>query len=399
MGMVLPATSPVFAAAPQFKPIEPVNMQEAAPPWDSGDQLAVEAAAALKKETREQQGKSVTAASVSSATKTSAGSHGSAMETWYRNRQRAAGKQSDDLNRILQAARQGDAEAQYELAMHYRNGEGGGNISQSLKWQRQSAMGGYAEAQYGLGLLYANGQYLLRDPEQARFWFQRAASQGNVAARLELMSLNSGTAAVASPRPTPVRQTVMAETAPPGQAAKRASPPPRIDVPQKVAFVKPVPKPVIPKQASVPKVGKPTEDFTGIEPEVVQQSAEQGNANAQLMLGTMYEDGVGGLPSDLRLAAHWYEKAAKQGYMKAQYNLGLLYEDGRGVNQDFKQAAYWYEKAADAGFSEAQNNLGVLYVLGNGVNKDENRAKQLFNSAAAQGNTDAERNLSMLQNG
>ncbi len=52
--------------------------------------------------------------------------------------------------------------------------------------------------------------------------------------------------------------------------------------------------------------------------------AEQGDANAQLFLGIMYENGQG-VPQDYAEAVKWYRKAAEQGLANAQYNLGLLH--------------------------------------------------------------------------
>ena len=362
----------------------------------------------------------------------------SAMETWYRNRRQQSAKPATAISEIQAAAEQGDRDAQFELGLIYQGGRGvpqdkeqakqwftqaaqkghgraqyalallyreqGADISQSLKWQRQAAQSGYAEAQYGMGLLYANGQYLQQDKTQARFWFEQAAAQGHVASRLALLSQGGDVPTeAAAPAPTPVVAT-QAEPEAVEQPDVAAAP---VAVPTPVA-----PRPAIAPIAAVEQAPAPAPvaeaanagaadslDLTGVEPEVVKQSAEAGNKSAQLMLGTMYEDGLGGLPNDPREAAYWYEKAARQGYPKAQYNLGLLYEDGRGVKQDYKQAAYWYNKAAEAGFTEAQNNLGVLYVMGHGVKKDPKRAKQLFSNAASQGNANAERNLSMLKTG
>ena len=42
-------------------------------------------------------------------------------------------------------------------------------------------------------------------------------------------------------------------------------------------------------------------------------------------------------------------KAAEQGDANAQYNLGSMYFDVRGVSQDYKQAVAWYRKAAEQG--------------------------------------------------
>ena len=40
-------------------------------------------------------------------------------------------------------------------------------------------------------------------------------------------------------------------------------------------------------------------------------------------------------------------KLAEQGYAEAQYVLGYMYDEGAGVPQDFKEAVRWYRKAAE----------------------------------------------------
>ena len=375
--------TPVLAGAEQLvAPATQVNMNEAPPPWQENS-LALQVAA-------------------SAPMMEQAAAGGSSVENWYRNRRKSTGNPANEPAALQAAAQQGDAKAQYKLAMQYRRNDASpASIKQSLEWQQRAAQAGYAEAQYGLGLLYANGQYVAADAQQAHDWFQKAANQGHVAARLALLSLNNGASAQAI-----ASAPAMVETA--------LRPPRTLTVP--VVDPASYPEPVATKVSlSVPDVqpeaapeqdtsndsdsGSGSVDMTGIAPDVVRQSAEGGDKQAQLMLGTMYEDGLGGLPSDLRDAAYWYEQAAKQGYPKAQYNLGLLYEDGRGVTQNYNQAAYWYDKAAGAGFTEAQNNLGVLYVLGKGVKKDPKKAEKLFSDAASRGSSDAKRNLAMLGNG
>ena len=87
--------------------------------------------------------------------------------------------------------------------------------------------------------------------------------------------------------------------------------------------------------------------------------AEQGNAGAQTMLGSMYSEGQG-VPQDNQEALKWYRKAAEQGYALAQFNLGVMYGSGRGVPQDAEEAAKWYRKAAEQGHAGAQVDLGVM---------------------------------------
>jgi hypothetical protein len=342
------------------------------------------------------------------------GASASTMEDWYRNRRQKmaqSAKPTDDIGQLQASAEKGDARAQYALAMLYRSDESGKmDINKSLEWHKRAAEAGYDEAQYGLGVLYANGQYVPQDIAQAQSWFQKAADQGNEAARLALQS--SGNAAPVPEQVAVAPVDAIPETAPAPVAAAEPAPEPE----PVVAAAEPTSEPaqvstpvVMPASLSAPVAEEPPADnrtgasagmdMTGIAPDAVRQSADSGDKQAQLMLGTMYEDGLAGLPSDLREAAYWYEQAARQDYPKAQYNLGLLYEDGRGVKQNYAQAAYWYDKASKAGFTEAQNNLGVLYASGNGVKKDPKRAEKLFSEAAGQGNANAKRNLGLLKGG
>ena len=54
-------------------------------------------------------------------------------------------------------------------------------------------------------------------------------------------------------------------------------------------------------------------------------AAEQGDADAQKVLGDMYKQGQG-VPRDYQEALKWYRLAAEQGNAKAQHNLGVMYE-------------------------------------------------------------------------
>ena len=81
--------------------------------------------------------------------------------------------------------------------------------------------------------------------------------------------------------------------------------------------------------------------------------AEQGDANAQLNIGLMYDAGQG-IPVDHDRAVHWYRKSAESGLAAAQYNLGLMYRDGQGVERDSRQANTWLERAAAQGLQAAR---------------------------------------------
>jgi hypothetical protein len=120
------------------------------------------------------------------------------------------------------------------------------------------------------------------------------------------------------------------------------------------------------------------------------KSAEQGYAKAEYNLSSMYRDGTG-VPQDYAEAESWCRKAAEQGDARAEEGLGFLYYSGEGVPQDYAEAARWYRKSAEQGDGNAQYILGYLYYYGYGVPLDKGEANRLFHQAAAQGNEEAKR--------
>ncbi len=78
--------------------------------------------------------------------------------------------------------------------------------------------------------------------------------------------------------------------------------------------------------------------------------AEQGDLQAQLYLGQIYEKGLGQAP-DPQAALRWYQRAAERGFAPAQNALAMLYENGLATGKpEGKLALDWYRKAA--GFNE-----------------------------------------------
>src|SRR5580704_3246785 len=150
-------------------------------------------------------------------------------------------------------------------------------------------------------------------------------------------------------------------------------------------------------------------------------AAEQGHAESQYLLSTMYDAGHG-LPQDDTQAAYWERKAAEQGHAYAQanlsfrfyaadnfpeafawceraahsklawaqYNLGLMYRKGEGVPQSDAEAAHWYRLAAAQNFPEAQVKLADLYYFGHGVLRSLTQAAAWYRRAADLGNPEAQ---------
>jgi len=113
------------------------------------------------------------------------------------------------------------------------------------------------------------------------------------------------------------------------------------------------------------------------------KSAEQGNANAQLVLGFMFSNGQG-VEQNYFEAADWYRQAAEQNNAVAQNNLGQMYETGHGIEQNYTEAFRWYRKSAEQGNANAQFRLGNMYCVGQGVEQDYIIALTWYKKAAVQ---------------
>ena len=106
---------------------------------------------------------------------------------------------------------------------------------------------------------------------------------------------------------------------------------------------------------------------------LLQPLAEQGNAQAQSILGWLYENGEG-VTQDDKQALEWYQKAANQEHAMSQYNLGWMYHQGHGtaIAQNFQQAKAWYQKVLvqpdteenDEAKALARENLQKLESMG-----------------------------------
>ena len=113
-------------------------------------------------------------------------------------------------------------------------------------------------------------------------------------------------------------------------------------------------------------------------------AAEQGDAQSQFGLGTLYYEGRQ-LPQNDAAAARWIGLAADQGHAVAQFSLGLLYYEGRGVQVDRAEAVRWYRISAEQGYAEAQYSLALAFEDGAGVQRDAASAVEWFRLAADQG--------------
>lgn len=73
----------------------------------------------------------------------------------------------------------------------------------------------------------------------------------------------------------------------------------------------------------------------------------------------MYYEGQG-VKQDYTQAKYWWGQAAQQGVAEAQFGLATLYELEQGVRQNYATAKKWYKKACDNGDQDACDKIKEL---------------------------------------
>jgi tetratricopeptide (TPR) repeat protein len=96
--------------------------------------------------------------------------------------------------------------------------------------------------------------------------------------------------------------------------------------------------------------------------------AEKGDAQAQLYLAHLLEEGAG-VARDSKAAALWYSKSSALGNPKAAYGLAGMHLAGTAAPENESMTVRLLFAAADKGVNRAQVLLGGLYVAGKAKNE------------------------------
>ena len=105
-------------------------------------------------------------------------------------------------------------------------------------------------------------------------------------------------------------------------------------------------------------------------------SAEDGDAYSQLLLGYKYYNGQD-VPQDYKEARHWYRKSARQGYADAQIYLGTMLHNGEGGPVDYIEAYMWLQLASNQGHARAMELLNLIADKMNSMQVTEAKKRAL----------------------
>ena len=123
--------------------------------------------------------------------------------------------------------------------------------------------------------------------------------------------------------------------------------------------------------------------------------AKQGNAEAQLKVGEMYENGFG-VDQDKKEAKYWITRAANQNHQTARFKLLYWDMERKGLNGENKAKVEELNTKAKQGNAHAQYFLGKMYANGVGMKRNPDVAIDWLNQAASVGVLEAELELASL---
>ncbi len=114
----------------------------------------------------------------------------------------------------------------------------------------------------------------------------------------------------------------------------------------------------------------------------LRRSAEAGANKARLKYALMHYKGRI-VPVDYKVAYHWFSKLADEGHASGTSALGMMVLQGHGTPSDPERAIALFEKAGKGGSREAFENLGAIYYDGlYGITRSHWRAFGYFKRAA-----------------
>ncbi|HYD17113.1 MAG TPA: tetratricopeptide repeat protein [Patescibacteria group bacterium] len=111
------------------------------------------------------------------------------------------------------------------------------------------------------------------------------------------------------------------------------------------------------------------------------RAAEAGDAEAQFEMGRAAESGGAGRPKDAAEAFKWFSKSAAQNYRDGLREAGRCLYLGEGTPADHKRAAEFFERAVKQRDTESMVFLGKMLQDGTAVKKDPARGQALIDRA------------------
>ncbi len=304
----------------------------------------------------------------------------SLVEKWTSDDQKQK-RYKEIFDRLYFRAILGDAQSQFEIGQMFQYGLGVPKNDQSaIIFYENAAASQHLGAEYNLGILYLQSPQNAKSYEVAFNWLNDAAFKGNSRAQYVLSRIllqgkkDEKGKYVIKPNPDQAMSMLyiaaaqgyglaMFELA--TNLAQQTDNTLNLEVKkQKASMIRQLFEGASKRgiaQAYIPlafynavenEKEKQKEAFT-----VAKAQAELGNKKAALLLGLLYDRGIG-VEADHNKAMTWYKLAGDNSV--SQFILGTYIAEGKGIRKDRDQGILQLKQAADNSFSYAYFNLAAL---------------------------------------
>jgi len=307
-------------------------------------------------------------------------SNANITDSWYEGWQQQANYMAV-FNQMYFRALLGDAQSQFEIGQMFQYGLGVPKNDQSaIIFYQNAAQQQHLGAEYNLGLLYLLHAKEDGDYQLALNWLTDSAFKGNKKSQFVLAKVLGRGVIGADGKELIKANTEQAQSMLYLAAANNYGPAEyelaeslareydsglSVDVKQyKLALIRElyqgaanngVSQALLPLafyNAMDKNLEKQNEAFI-----VAQEQAQTGDEKAALLLGMLYDRGIG-VSSDHEKAIYWYQRAGQNPV--SQFILGTYTTEGKGVAVDKVKGQELLKDSATAGFSYADFNLAVL---------------------------------------
>jgi TPR repeat protein len=129
--------------------------------------------------------------------------------------------------------------------------------------------------------------------------------------------------------------------------------------------------------------------------DLARAAAEKGEPSAHMLIGRIYQDGLG-VAVDPVLAAKWFRRGAELGDVESMFSFGLMLAEGEGIQKNRAGAGQMLEEAAQRGHALANYNLALLFLTGDGKPQNPHRAAAHLQFAEEAGVAAAQYDLATL---
>lgn len=214
------------------------------------------------------------------------------------------------------AASKNNTDAYMGLAEMAIRSLGGLTPSDAMRWFSAAAQDGRRDAMRAMGEMYLKGQGIPPDPEKAKYWLDKASTNGDTLADRKMADSLFETDPVKA-----LSHYEKAAAAGDNEAAYIAA----VMYEENLNI-----KPNTPRMA-----------------ELLKQAADSGHPPAQADYGLLAYQGRG-VAQSVPEAAKWFEKSARGGDTEGQFLYAFILAKGEGVPQNFEEAYYWLLKSGDS---------------------------------------------------